>query len=85
MSEMHDFNRRRFFGVAAATVAAGPLGLFEFSTRVEAFTRQHLGSLDKVSRVVRWACRWPPRAMSAISRKSLTPPRMLEVIFEVEG
>src|SRR5438094_10090177 len=29
MSTPHDFDRRRFVGVAAATVAAGPLGLLE--------------------------------------------------------
>jgi hypothetical protein len=43
MSEMRDFNRRRFFGIAAATVAGGPLGLFKFSTRVEAMTNVMTG------------------------------------------
>jgi pimeloyl-ACP methyl ester carboxylesterase len=43
MSATPDFNRRRFFGVAAATVAAGPLGLFKFSTRVEAMTNVMTG------------------------------------------
>jgi pimeloyl-ACP methyl ester carboxylesterase len=38
MSEMPDFNRRRFFGAAAATVAAAPLGLLTFSRRLEAMT-----------------------------------------------
>jgi pimeloyl-ACP methyl ester carboxylesterase len=38
MSESPDFNRRRFFGAAAATVAAGPLGLLTFSKRLEAMT-----------------------------------------------
>jgi pimeloyl-ACP methyl ester carboxylesterase len=38
MSEMPDFNRRRFFGAAAATFAAGPLGLLTFSRRLEAMT-----------------------------------------------
>src|SRR5215213_6197043 len=33
-----EVNRRRFFGLAAATVAAGPLGLLKFSGRVEAMT-----------------------------------------------
>jgi pimeloyl-ACP methyl ester carboxylesterase len=37
MSEVPDFNRRRFFGAAAATVAAGPLGIF--SRRLEAMTK----------------------------------------------
>jgi pimeloyl-ACP methyl ester carboxylesterase len=39
MVEPPDFDRRRFFGVAAAAVAAGPLGLFKFSTRAEAMTK----------------------------------------------
>jgi pimeloyl-ACP methyl ester carboxylesterase len=33
-----EVNRRRFFGLAAATVAAGPLALLKFSGRVEAMT-----------------------------------------------
>jgi pimeloyl-ACP methyl ester carboxylesterase len=37
MSESSDFNRRRFFG-AAATLAAGPLGLLTLSRRLEAMT-----------------------------------------------
>jgi pimeloyl-ACP methyl ester carboxylesterase len=43
MAKPADFDRRRFFGVAAATVAAGPLGLFKFSTRVEAMTNVMTG------------------------------------------
>src|SRR5205809_1789966 len=39
MSKPPDFDRRRFVGVAAATVAAGPLGLFGFSRRVNAMTQ----------------------------------------------
>jgi pimeloyl-ACP methyl ester carboxylesterase len=39
MSENPDVNRRRFFGVAAATVAAGPPGLLTFSRRLEAMTK----------------------------------------------
>jgi pimeloyl-ACP methyl ester carboxylesterase len=38
MSEPPSFNRRSFCGVAAATVAAGQLGLVGFSRRVEAMT-----------------------------------------------
>jgi pimeloyl-ACP methyl ester carboxylesterase len=38
LAKLSDFDRRRFFGVAAAAVAAGPLGLFKFSTRAEAMT-----------------------------------------------
>jgi pimeloyl-ACP methyl ester carboxylesterase len=38
MSETPDVNRRRFFGAAAAAVAAGPLGLLAFSRRLEAMT-----------------------------------------------
>jgi pimeloyl-ACP methyl ester carboxylesterase len=37
MSSTNDFNRRRFFGTAAATMAAGRLGLF--SRRLEAMTQ----------------------------------------------
>ncbi|HWF60470.1 MAG TPA: RidA family protein [Nitrospira sp.] len=36
-----------------------------------AVARQHLGSLDKVTRIVRLGVRWPLREMSAITRKSL--------------
>jgi pimeloyl-ACP methyl ester carboxylesterase len=43
---MPDFNRRRFFGAAAATVAAGPLGLLTFSRRLEGMT----DTLTKVAR-----------------------------------
>ena len=43
MSEPPSFNRRRFCGVAAATVAAGQLGLFGFSRRVEAMTEVMTG------------------------------------------
>src|SRR5437870_1543410 len=39
MSKPPHFDRRRFVGVAAATVAAGPLGLFGFSRRVNAMTQ----------------------------------------------
>src|SRR2546427_810138 len=39
MSKPPDVDRRRFVGVAAATVAAGPLGLFGFSRRVNAMTQ----------------------------------------------
>jgi pimeloyl-ACP methyl ester carboxylesterase len=46
MSEPPDFDRRRFFGAAAATVAAGPLGLLTFSRRLEAMT----DTLTKVAR-----------------------------------
>src|SRR2546426_1772450 len=38
MSEMPDFNRRRFSGAAAATVAAASLGLLTLSGRLEAMT-----------------------------------------------
>src|SRR5437867_647615 len=38
MSKPHGFSRRRFCGVAAATVAAGPLGLQGFYRRFEAMT-----------------------------------------------
>src|SRR5215212_3936539 len=38
MSESPDVNRRRFFRAAAASVAAGPLGLLTFSKRLEAMT-----------------------------------------------
>jgi enamine deaminase RidA (YjgF/YER057c/UK114 family) len=40
-----------------------------------AVARQHLGSLDKVTRISGSACRWLQRAMSAISRKSPTAHR----------
>src|SRR6185437_7074342 len=36
-----------------------------------AVARQHLGSLDKVTRIVLLGARWPLREMSAITRKSL--------------
>jgi pimeloyl-ACP methyl ester carboxylesterase len=39
MPKPTDFDRRRFVGVAAATVAAGPLGLFGLSRRVNAMTQ----------------------------------------------
>jgi pimeloyl-ACP methyl ester carboxylesterase len=39
MSKTPDFDRRRFVGLAAATVAADPLGLFGFSRRVNAMTQ----------------------------------------------
>jgi hypothetical protein len=39
MSKRPDFDRRRFVGVAAATVAAGPLGLFGLSRRVNTMTQ----------------------------------------------
>src|SRR5262249_50287232 len=39
MSEMPDFDRRRFFGAAATTVAAASLGLLTFSRRLEAMTQ----------------------------------------------
>src|SRR3989442_2263246 len=39
MPKPPDVDRRRFVGVAAATVAAGPLGLFGFSRRVNAMTQ----------------------------------------------
>jgi len=38
MSETPDFTRRRFIGTAAATVAAGPLGLLVFPRRIGAMT-----------------------------------------------
>jgi pimeloyl-ACP methyl ester carboxylesterase len=46
MSEDPDFNRRRFFAAAAATVAAGPLGLLTFSRRLEAMT-ETLTAVDR--------------------------------------
>ena len=39
MSKPPDVDRRGFVGVAAATVAAGPLGLFDLSRRVNAMTQ----------------------------------------------
>ncbi|HEY6222878.1 MAG TPA: epoxide hydrolase [Gemmatimonadales bacterium] len=39
MPKPTDFDRRRFVGVAAATVAAGPLGLLDLSRRVNAMTQ----------------------------------------------
>jgi pimeloyl-ACP methyl ester carboxylesterase len=39
MSETTDLSRRRFFGIAAATLAAGPSGLLSLSRRVEAMTQ----------------------------------------------
>src|SRR2546422_11776013 len=39
MSKPPDCDRRRFVGVAAATLAAGPLGIFDFSRRVNAMTQ----------------------------------------------
>src|ERR687886_1560086 len=38
MSETPGFDRRRFCGLAAATVAVGPLGLFGLSRRLDAMT-----------------------------------------------
>jgi pimeloyl-ACP methyl ester carboxylesterase len=38
MSEKPDLTRRRFVGLAAATVAAGPLGLVDFYRRLDAMT-----------------------------------------------
>jgi hypothetical protein len=39
MTKMPDLDRRRFFGAAAATVAASQLGLLAFSRRLEAMTQ----------------------------------------------
>jgi pimeloyl-ACP methyl ester carboxylesterase len=39
MSKDSSLDRRRFVGVAAATVAAGPLGLFDSSRRINAMTQ----------------------------------------------
>jgi len=39
MSGTTDLSRRRFFGIAAATLAAGPSGLLSLSRRVEAMTQ----------------------------------------------
>jgi pimeloyl-ACP methyl ester carboxylesterase len=39
MSEATNLSRRRFFGIAAATLAAGPSGLLSLSRRVEAMTQ----------------------------------------------
>src|SRR5215510_14517390 len=38
VSEPSPFTRRRFIGLAAASVAAGPLGLLTLSRRLEAMT-----------------------------------------------
>jgi enamine deaminase RidA (YjgF/YER057c/UK114 family) len=40
-----------------------------------AVARAHLGSLDRVTRIVRLACQWPLREMSAINRKVQTTHR----------
>jgi pimeloyl-ACP methyl ester carboxylesterase len=50
MSETPGFNRRRFCGVAAATVAAGPLGLLDFSRRLEAMTGTKTETLTDAAR-----------------------------------
>jgi len=39
MPKPPDFHRRQFVGAAAAAVAAGPLGLFGLSRRVNAMTQ----------------------------------------------
>src|ERR1700674_1040740 len=39
MTKMPDLDRRRFFGAAAATIAASQLGLLAFSRRVQAMTQ----------------------------------------------
>jgi hypothetical protein len=39
MSKESSLDRRRFVGVAAATVAAGPLGLLGISRRINAMTQ----------------------------------------------
>jgi hypothetical protein len=39
MTKMPDLDRRRFFGAAAATVAASQVGLLAFSRRLQAMTQ----------------------------------------------
>ena len=49
-----------------------------------AVARQHLGSLDKVTRIVRLGVSVATSGMSAISRKSLTPLRSCFKTFSVK-
>jgi len=65
----------KFIGSVGAEldVEAGRKAARLAALNVLAVARKHLGSLDKVTRIVRSACRWQPREMSAISRESLTP------------
>jgi hypothetical protein len=50
MSKTPDFDRRRFCGVAAATVAAGPLGLLGFSRSVKAMTQPVTEGVQQTAR-----------------------------------
>jgi hypothetical protein len=50
ISKTPDFDRRRFCGVAAATAAAGPLGLLGFSRSVNAMTRPVTEGAQKAAR-----------------------------------
>src|SRR5438132_8261724 len=50
MTNMPDLDRRRFFGAAAATVAASQLGLLAFSRRLEAMTGVRPETLTDVAR-----------------------------------
>jgi pimeloyl-ACP methyl ester carboxylesterase len=47
---MPDLDRRRFFGAAAATVAASQLGLLAFPRRLEAMTEAMTGTLSDLPR-----------------------------------
>jgi pimeloyl-ACP methyl ester carboxylesterase len=50
MTKMPDLDRRRFFGAAAATVAASQLGLLAFPRRLQAMTGAMTGTLTDVAR-----------------------------------
>ena len=67
----------KFIGRVGAEldVEAGRKAAYLAALNVLAVARKHLGSLDKVTRIVRLGVWWPLREMSAISRKSLTPLR----------
>jgi len=67
----------KFIGRVGAEldVEAGRKAAQLAALNVLAVARQDLGSLDKVTRVVRLGCRWPRQEMSATNRRSPTPLR----------
>ena len=69
-------------------MAAGRQAARLAALNVLAVAREHLGSLDRVIRVVRLGvsvARTPCRLVYGVARLPLGTPVELEVIFEVEG
>jgi hypothetical protein len=65
----------KFIGRVGAEldVEMGREAAYLAALNVLAVARQHLGSPDKVTRIVRLACRWPLRETSAITQELLMP------------